>query len=137
MIVLKVNIMFIQEICYLYSISLHLFWGKWVGEFARYTWAWPSLLHSFITLKASIISPSASQSLMKLHIKVKPNAKQTKVEITEEGLWIVSVSAQPINGQANRALIKLLAKQLKVAKSQIFIRSGYNQRYKVIEVLEE
>ena len=44
------------------------------------------------------------------------------------------VSAAPTEGQANAALIKLLAKRLGVAKSAVSIVSGESARLKTLEV---
>ena len=69
-----------------------------------------------------------------LEVKVKPNAKQQKVEITEEGVWLVSLCCPPVDGKANRELIKLLSKDLDVPKSKIKIKSGLSSRNKLIKV---
>jgi hypothetical protein len=44
------------------------------------------------------------------------------------------VSAAPTEGQANAALIKLIAKRLGVAKSAVSIVSGESARLKTLEV---
>ena len=46
----------------------------------------------------------------------------------------VRVSAPPEDGKANAALIALLAKRLRVAKSTVRIVSGKTARFKMIEV---
>ncbi len=46
----------------------------------------------------------------------------------------VSVTAPPEDGKANAALVKLLAKELKVAKSAISILSGHQSRTKLLSV---
>lgn len=71
-----------------------------------------------------------------LHIKVKPNSKQTKIEAGEGNLWIVHLKSPPVDGKANAELIKLLAKFLKVSKSSIQIKSGHTSRFKQIEINE-
>jgi hypothetical protein len=44
------------------------------------------------------------------------------------------VAAPPVDGQANAALIKLIAKTLGVARSSVTIVSGEGARVKVLEV---
>jgi uncharacterized protein YggU (UPF0235/DUF167 family) len=46
-------------------------------------------------------------------------------------LWI---TAPPIEGAANRAVIEAVAKQLEVPKSMVRIRAGSHGRVKVVEV---
>ena len=46
----------------------------------------------------------------------------------------VRVAAPPVDGQANAALLKLIAKTLGVARSSVSIASGEGARVKLIEV---
>lgn len=46
----------------------------------------------------------------------------------------VRVSAPPVEGEANAALEKLLAKQLKVSKSSVRVVSGTTARLKQVEI---
>lgn len=48
----------------------------------------------------------------------------------------VRVSAPPIEGEANEALERLLAKVLKVAKSSVRVVSGTTARLKQVEITE-
>jgi len=68
-----------------------------------------------------------------LRVRVKPNAKQQRIEKGDDE-WAIALPVAPEGGQANRALIKLLAKELGVAKSQIRIKSGHTSRHKLIEI---
>lgn len=69
-----------------------------------------------------------------LQVRIKPNAKQARIQKGEAGDWIVSVQAPPVDGKANDALIKLLAKELGISKSRIHIKSGHTSRNKLIEI---
>lgn len=46
----------------------------------------------------------------------------------------VRVRARPIEGEANEALVKLLAKALGVAKSAVSVQRGGQSRTKILEV---
>ena len=46
----------------------------------------------------------------------------------------VRVAAPPVDGQANAALLKLIAKTLGVARSSVAIASGEGARVKMLEV---
>jgi len=69
-----------------------------------------------------------------LHVKVKPNAKQQSVQTAEDGSLVVLLKSSPVEGKANAELIKLLAAEFKVAKSDVQIKSGLSSKYKWIEI---
>ncbi len=71
---------------------------------------------------------------MKIKVTVKPNSKQQKIEESADGSLIVRLKSPPVDGKANRELIEMLAKQFKVAKSQISIKSGLSSKNKLVEI---
>ena len=73
---------------------------------------------------------------MKIHVTVKPRAKQQKVETADDGSLLVYLTSPPVDGKANQELIKLLAKQFKVTQSEVCIRSGANSRHKIVEIAD-
>jgi len=70
---------------------------------------------------------------MRTTIKVILNAKEESVEL-KDGVLVVRVNKVPENGKANEAVVKLLAKHFKVAKSEVKILRGMTGRNKVVEV---
>jgi len=71
---------------------------------------------------------------MKISIKVKTKAREEKVERLGENNFTVFVKALPIEGRANDAIIKLLAKYFKTSKSSIEIVSGHKSKNKIVEI---
>ncbi len=71
---------------------------------------------------------------MKLSIKAKPGAKKDSVEKIDETHYNISVRARAADGKANRAILKMLAKELGVAASSITIVAGMMRREKRVEV---
>ncbi|MBQ3261160.1 DUF167 domain-containing protein [Candidatus Saccharibacteria bacterium] len=69
-------------------------------------------------------------------IKVKPGVKTpSRVEKGEEGVdFVVFLRERPKDGEANAALVEILAEYFKVAKSQVVIKSGFKSRTKRVEV---
>ena len=66
-------------------------------------------------------------------VAVKPGSSQEKIiEITPNEL-IVYLRAKPHDGEANEALIKVLAKHFKVPKTTINIIRGAKSHTKIIE----
>jgi uncharacterized protein (TIGR00251 family) len=70
---------------------------------------------------------------MRLNIKVIPNAKQNKL-VEEPGRLKVYLTAPPVDGKANKALIAFLAEHFDVKKSAVRIIRGETGREKVVEV---
>ena len=71
---------------------------------------------------------------MKFWIKVKPGAKEDKIQEIQGG-YKASLKAAAQRGQANEALIKVLSDYFGVAKTRIRIVSGHSSRDKLIEVI--
>ena len=73
-----------------------------------------------------------------LYVKVTPKAKAERIkkEMREEGtaLYKIYVTAAPEDGKANEAVIKLLAKNIGIAKSSLTIIRGHTSRDKVIKI---
>jgi uncharacterized protein len=73
--------------------------------------------------------------MMKLKVKVIPNARQNK--LVEQGPYFkVYLTAPAVEGKANEALILFLADNFKVKKNQIRIILGKKTRNKVVEIKE-
>jgi uncharacterized protein len=70
----------------------------------------------------------------RIHVTVTPNARKAQVTKLSETEYRVSVHAAPQDGEANRALIALLADYLAVPKSTIKIVRGLSSRKKILEI---
>ena len=73
---------------------------------------------------------------MKYSIKVKAGSKQEKIEKIGDEL-IVFTHARAHDGEANKKIVELLAKEFRVSKSQIEIISGQKSKKKIIEIIGE
>lgn len=71
---------------------------------------------------------------MLLRVRIIANGKQTKVVGKEDGIYKIKVAAPPIEGRANEALIKFLAKTLSIAPSLISITKGETNKFKTLEI---
>lgn len=65
-------------------------------------------------------------------IRVTPKAKRTQIGGEHGGALKVSVTAPPVDGAANDAVIALFAKRLKVPKRAVLIRRGQGSRDKAL-----
>jgi len=70
-------------------------------------------------------------------VRVQSRASKNEIVEMQEDALKVRISAPPVKGKANKALIGFLAKQLGVKKSEIEIVSGHTGRVKTIHVVRE
>jgi uncharacterized protein YggU (UPF0235/DUF167 family) len=73
---------------------------------------------------------------MRYTVRVKTNTKHASgvIELAD-GSIVVATSVKPINGEANAAVISLLAKYFKTAKSNIKIIRGSKSKIKIVEII--
>ena len=71
-------------------------------------------------------------------VKVAPRASQNKISQIADGALKVRLTAPPVDGAANQALVKLLAKALGLSKSKVRVIKGFKSRDKrvLVEGLE-
>lgn len=67
-------------------------------------------------------------------VLVQPRASRAKVGPLHDGRLKVAVTAPPVDGEANAAVIELLAKTLGVAKGAVSIVAGATGRRKTVHV---
>ena len=69
-----------------------------------------------------------------IEIHLQPGAKRNEIVGLKQGILYAKVTALPQKGQANRALLELMAKTLGIPKSAVGIIRGQSSRSKVIAV---
>lgn len=69
-------------------------------------------------------------------VTVKPGSKKGPLVVTNKDELVVYLREKPVEGQANNALIKLLASHFHVPKTAIRIKSGAHGRKKLVEIPE-
>lgn len=67
-------------------------------------------------------------------VRVVPRASRSEILGSEGGTLRVRVSAPPVEGKANKELVKLLAKALGVSSGQVELISGHKARLKTVRV---
>lgn len=70
-------------------------------------------------------------------VRVQPGASKNEIVGVQEDALKIRISAPPVEGKANKALIQFLAKQLAVKRSQVEILNGHTSRSKTIHVVGE
>jgi uncharacterized protein (TIGR00251 family) len=72
--------------------------------------------------------------MSRISVQVTARASTNSVEALADGALRVRVTAAPVDGAANEAVVRVLAEALSVAPSRIRIVSGAAARTKVVEV---
>ena len=65
-----------------------------------------------------------------VHIKVKPGSSKDEISFDAGGNLVVKIKEKPTEGAANSYLIKFLAKEFNLSKSEIVLKKGSNSRFK-------
>ena len=75
---------------------------------------------------------------IKLRVHVHPKSSRPgwgKITDYLNHQWIqLKVSAPPVEGAANEAVVKFIAKELRVAKSSVRLIKGEKSRYKIVSI---
>ncbi len=66
-----------------------------------------------------------------ISLKISPNASKNEIIKTPEGVK-VKITAQPIDGKANKCLVEYLSKLFKVPKTSIEILKGETSKEKTL-----
>ena len=75
-----------------------------------------------------------NQSQARINVQVSPNARHNEVVGFESDILKVKVAAPPLQGKANKELIKFLSQTLKVNRGSITIERGLTSRNKIIAI---
>lgn len=78
------------------------------------------------------IEPTSSGIV--LHVFVAPRSSGNKVLGLYDGMLKVALTAPPVEGVANKALVAFLAKALGVSKSSVRLVAGETSRKKTVTV---
>lgn len=69
-----------------------------------------------------------------INVRVHPGAKRAAVTGTHADAIKIALTAPPIDGRANDALIAFLAEQLRLPRARIALLSGASSRSKVLRI---
>ena len=71
------------------------------------------------------------KTLLVLNIKISPNASKNEIIKSDEGVKL-KITAQPIDGKANKAVIEYLSKNFKIPKTSFEIIRGETSKEKTV-----
>ncbi|SFR10827.1 MULTISPECIES: DUF167 family protein YggU [unclassified Enterobacter] len=78
---------------------------------------------------------SACDDGLVLRLYIQPKASRDSIVGLHGDEVKVAITAPPVDGKANAHLVKFLAKQFRVAKSQITIEKGELGRHKQVKII--
>lgn len=66
-----------------------------------------------------------------MEVYIKTNSKENRLEL-DENVFILHITASPVKGKANKAIIQFLSKFFNISKNQLSIISGLKSKSKQI-----
>ncbi len=71
---------------------------------------------------------------MTISVRIQPRASKNEIVPMEGGGIKIRLTAPPVDGAANEALVRFLADRAGVPKSQVEIVSGHTSREKIVRI---
>jgi uncharacterized protein len=71
---------------------------------------------------------------IRIAVKVQPRSSRNEIMGVSGGALKIKLTAPPVDGAANSALVELLASELEIPKRRISIVSGETSRSKLVEI---
>jgi uncharacterized protein (TIGR00251 family) len=75
-----------------------------------------------------------TDNTIRVEIKVQPRSSRNQIVGEQEGALKIKLTAPPVEGEANQALINFLARHLKIPRKNIALLRGDTARNKLIEI---
>ena len=88
-----------------------------------------------VAMPCTLSAVQQTENGLRLKIVLQPKASKDQIVGLHDDELKITITAPPIDGQANAHLIKFIAKQFRVAKSQVIIEKGELGRHKQIKVI--
>ena len=74
------------------------------------------------------------EAAAELRVRLQPRASRDEIKGERDGRIVVRVTAPPVEGAANAALCKLIAKRAGVARGRVTVVRGERSRDKTVRV---
>lgn len=77
---------------------------------------------------------SSAAGACTLTVRIQPRASKNGIVLREDGGLKIRLTAPPVDGAANEALVRFLADTFGVARSQVEIVSGHTSKNKIVRI---
>lgn len=71
-----------------------------------------------------------------IQVKVRPGARTSALELQEDGSFVASLKAPPVDGKANAELVALVARRFGVSRAAVTIKAGAGARRKLVAIAD-
>jgi uncharacterized protein (TIGR00251 family) len=78
--------------------------------------------------------PAPAKSFCRIAVKVTPNAHADEIRGFSGDVLVVRIKAQPVDGKANDALVRLVAETLGLPRAAVSLNHGATARMKLIAI---
>ena len=85
-----------------------------------------------VAMPCTLSAVQQTENGLRLKIVLQPKASKDQIVGLHDDALKITITAPPIDGQANAHLLKFLSKQFKVAKSTIVLEKGELNRHKQV-----
>jgi uncharacterized protein len=76
----------------------------------------------------------AKKASVTFSIRIQPRASKNEFMRMEDGSVKIRLTAPPVDGAANEALVRFLADQFDISRSHVEIVSGHTSRDKIVRI---
>jgi len=70
----------------------------------------------------------------RIEVRLRPRGHRDQLMGMEDGVLLARVTAPPLDGRANKALCRMIAKRIGMAPSKVSVVQGRKSRNKVVRV---
>ena len=85
-------------------------------------------------MRATTADPERLEERVTLPIRVQPRASKNEVAGWRDGTLCVRLTAPPVEGAANKAVVEFVADQLGLKRHQVTLVSGEKSRDKMLTI---
>ncbi len=81
-----------------------------------------------------MLNITATREGLRLDVIVQPRSSRNQIVGEFNGALKIKLTAPPVEGEANQALVVFLSKELKLAKNRVKITQGESSRHKTVAI---
>ncbi len=70
----------------------------------------------------------------RIEVRLRPRSHRDQLMGIEDGVLLARVTAPPLDGRANKALCRMIAKRIGIAPSKVSVVQGEKSRNKLVRV---
>jgi len=76
-----------------------------------------------------------SKNYINIQVQIQPKSSKDQIIGIHNGRLKIKISAPPVDGKANQALIEFMSKVLGVSKSKVEIVKGHTSKLKTLKII--